>query len=67
MLDKMLQKCYSKKVGGFMTIEDFLKEMEENDKLVAQDKSTDIENMMQFAEFIQTAKVRTKKEGKNEQ
>lgn len=45
-----------------MTIEDFLKEMEENDKLVAQDKSTDIENMMQFAEFIQTAKVRTKKE-----
>ena len=50
-----------------MTIEEFLKEMEENDKLVAQDKSTDIENMMQFAEFIQTAKVRTKMEGKNEQ
>ena len=67
MLDKMWQKCYSKKVGGFMTIEDFLKEMEENDKLVAQDKSTDIENMMQFAEFIQTAKVRTQREGKNEQ
>ena len=66
IFDNYTKKCYYNFVGGFMTTEEFLKELKENDKLVAMDKSTDIENMKDFVEFIESAKVRKKKEEKDE-